>query len=261
MSDSRYTVPALQRGLEILCLFSRSRRAISAPEMAGELGLPRTTVFRMVQTLEQMGFLRREADGRRYALGPVVLGMGFDCLAALDVVELARPHLEALRDATGYSTHLAVREGAEIIYVARHPGRATLSGSVVVGTRLPAHATGMGRLLLCEVPEAELAGLFHDPLPAHTPQTPTTLAALKALLAADRARGHVLSHSFFERGVSAISAPVRDGTGQICAAINLTVLDPAVAPERLGGELLNQLLAAAAAISRALNWRPAQAAE
>ncbi len=110
---TRYAVPGLERGLNILRLFSRARRAISAPEMARELGIPRSTVFRLAQTLEAMGFLRRLDNGRDYALGPAVLSLGFEYLGSLDLVELANPVLARLRDQTGCSAHLAIRSGTD----------------------------------------------------------------------------------------------------------------------------------------------------
>ena len=139
--EARYLVPGLARGLEILRLFSRERRAIAPPEMAKELGIPRSTVFRLVQTLEQMGFLERTEGGHAYRLGVAVLGLGFEYLASLEITELARPVLEQLRDDTGLTTHLVIRDGRDVVIVFKAVGRSRFTSSVNVGTRLPAHAT------------------------------------------------------------------------------------------------------------------------
>lgn len=256
---TRYAVPGLERGLNILRLFSRARRAIGAPEMARELGIPRSTVFRLAQTLEAMGFLRRVDSGRDYALGPAVLSLGFEYLGSLDLVELANPVLARLRDQTGCSAHLAIRSGTDIIYLARHASRSAISSSVNVGTALPAHATIMGRIILADLIDAELRALYTGhTLTRFTDQTPTTLAALRALLVDDRRRGYAISTAFFERGVTAVAAPVRDHSGRAVAAVNVTAVDAALEPRVLDGEIKDRVCEAARAIS-ALLGAPAAA--
>jgi DNA-binding IclR family transcriptional regulator len=250
---SRYAVPGLERGLKILRLFNRTRRAISPPDMARELGIPRSTVFRLVQTLEEMGFLERVENGRDYALGAAVLTLGFEYLGSLDLVELANPVLARLRDQTGCSSHLAIRRGTDAIYLSRHASRSAISSSVNVGTALPAHATVMGRVMLADLAEAELRALYAgQALTRFTDQTPTSLAALCALLAADRQRGYAVSTAFFERGVSAVAAPVRDRTGRTVAAVNVTAVDAALDLRRLDGEIKDRVCEAARAISTLL---------
>src|SRR5262249_19581080 len=228
---TRYAVPGLERGLNILKLFNRARRAIGAPEMARELGIPRSTVFRLAQTLEAMGFLRPLDNGPHYAPGPAVLALGFEYLGSLDLVELANPVLARLRDQTGCSAHLAILSGVDVVYLSRHASRAAISSSVNVGTALPAHATVMGRVMLAGLADTELAALYAGrTLARFTDQTPTTLAALRALLAEDRRRGYAISTAFFERGVTAVAAPVRDHTGRVAAAVNVTAVDATLDP-------------------------------
>jgi DNA-binding IclR family transcriptional regulator len=250
---TRSAVPALARGLNILELFNRERRAIGAPEMARALRLPRSTVFRLVQTLEAMGFLRRVENSRDYALGPAVLALGFEYLGSLDLVELAGPVLARLRDATRCSAHLAIRRGTDVLYLARHPSRAAIARAVDVGTALPAHATVMGRVILADLSDGELAELYAgQTLARFTDQTPTSLAALRALLADDRRRGYAISTAFFERGVTAVAAPVRDHTGRAIAAVNVTAVDAALDPRRLAGEIKDAVCEAARGISKLL---------
>lgn len=250
-TKDKYIVPALMQGLSVLALFSRERPGWTAPEIAQELGLSRTTVFRMLHTLQSAGFIARREDERVYRLGPAVLSRGFVYLASLDVVELARSSLMELRDATGMSTHMAVRDRREVVYVARFPAITTVNSTVQIGTRFPIHATVMGRMMICDWSDAELAELYPDPdLPAFTEQTPKTLVELKALLAADRARGYAVSQSFFERGVSSVAAPVRDDRGRTVATINATSVDNYIDPERMAGEIKDAVLAVAAEISR-----------
>lgn len=261
MSKSQHTasgdgspVPALTRGLDILRLFKRTRPVITAPEMARELGIPRSTVHRLAQVLETMGFLQRTNGGRDYTLGPAVLTIGFEYLGSLDVVGLAEPVLMRLRDDTSYSAHLVTRNGTEIVYLSRYPGRSTISSSISVGATLPAHATVIGRVLLTDLSPADLRALYPGPaLERHTDQTPTTPAKLEAMLAEDRRRGYVAATSFFEPGLTTVAAPVRDRSGRIIAAISITALGLTIPPEVIHGTLKDRVCAAAAAISAMLD--------
>src|SRR5690348_15611352 len=114
---SRITVPGLERGLNILQLFNRTRTVIKPPEIAEELDIPRSTVHRLLQTLEKLAFLKRVETGSSYTLGPAVLTLGFDYLGSLDIVQLSNSVLRELRDQTQGSAHLSVRNGTDIIYL------------------------------------------------------------------------------------------------------------------------------------------------
>jgi len=255
-ADNRYIVPALAQGLGILSLFGGEARSFTAPEIARRLSLPRTKVFRLLQTLVAMDYVRCGEDKRHFTLGPALLRGGFSYLASLDMVEVAQPILQRLRDETGLSAHMAIRDRREIVYVARFAARSTIASSVHIGTRFPVHATIMGRMTIFELDDKELAALFRDqPLQRFTPQTPTTLKALKALLADDRKRGYAVSQAFFEAGVSAIAAPVRDGAGRIVAAINVTAVNAHIDEQAMNGELKDAVLEAAGEISRWLARR------
>ncbi|MFZ1388063.1 MAG: IclR family transcriptional regulator [Thiolinea sp.] len=253
--DNAYLVPGLMRGLDILRMFRRDRQVLDAPEIAEELGIPRTTVFRLLQTLESAGFIVKANGGRSYQLGVAVLGLGFAFLATQDITELARPILERLRDNTRFATHLVIRDGRDVVYLLRFPGHSALNFNIGVGTRLPAHATSMGRVLLSELSAKKLEELYHDsPLVSTSNQTPLNLIDLKALLEQDRQRGYIISEGFFEKGINAIAVPVREASGRIVAVINLIVREGEVERERLYGELLEQVLSAAQQLSLGLGY-------
>ena len=253
----RYTVPALAQGLAVLALFSRERPVWTPPEIARELSLARATVFRLLQTLEADGYVTRDDGERSFRLGVAVLSRGFAYLSSLDLVEVSQPVLKRLRDKTGLSSHLVTRDGREIVYVVRFAGHSALTSNVTVGTRFPVHATVLGRMLICEFSDAQLADLFPErELATYSEHTPATRQELAALLAQDRARGYATSQSFFERGVSSIAAPVRDKSGNIIASINITAVDARVTTEEMNGILKDEVLAAAAEIT---NWIVADA--
>ena len=250
-SDDRYTVPALTRGLQLLTMFSRTERELSGAELARRLKAPRASVFRLLHTLEQMGFVERVGDAATYRLGVAVLRLGFEYLSSLDLTEHARPLLEALRDTTGYSAHLVVRDGKEVVFVAKAASRNTLFHSIQVGARLPAHATVLGRTLVADLDAAGLEALLGaEPLAAYTPQTPTTLPQLQAMIAADRRRGYGISEGGYESGISTIAAPVTGEGGNIVAAVSITV--PA---QSIDAALVDDLVRAVCDTARQLSDR------
>jgi DNA-binding IclR family transcriptional regulator len=216
------SVPGLERGIAILRLFRGDRPCLSAPQIAAELAIPRSTVHRLLAVLVDLDLLRRTGDDR-FALATGVLTLGHACLASLDVVGLADGVLADLRDATGWSTHLAIRRERSVVYLLRHASRAAVTTNITVGTTLTAHATLMGRMLLSDLKPAELRSLYAGvELAARGPETPRTVLALEALVAADRERGYAVGHGFYERGVVAVAAPVRDRSLRVVAAINAT---------------------------------------
>lgn len=223
-SDERYTVPALTRGLQLLMQFSRDERELSGAELARRLKVPRASIFRLLHTLEQLGFVERVGETTQYRLGVAVLRLGFEYLASMELTEHGRPVLDALRDATGYSAHLVVRDGHEVVFVAKSTGHHALFHSIQVGARLPAHATVLGRILMAGMDTTALGDLFGGaPLKAYTTHTPTSVKKLKTLIDQHQALGYAISQGGFETGISTIAAPVFDDRRAVVAAVSITV--------------------------------------
>jgi DNA-binding IclR family transcriptional regulator len=252
MKFKQTNVPALERGLQILRLFSRSRTIIRPPQIASELDIPRSTVHRLSVALEDMGFLRRIEPGNGYALGPAVLTLGFEYLSSLDIVQLSNPVLMRLRDETECSSQLGVRNGTNVIYLSRHASLAGITSHVNVGSILPAHATVMGRIMLADLSQTERAALYgKSKLEAYTEHTPTSLTALEKLLAKDRRLGCAISYGFFEGGVTSVAAAVRDQTGRAVAAVSV-VTTYQMREEFVSGALKDSVIRAASEISTML---------
>jgi DNA-binding IclR family transcriptional regulator len=260
-NSDRYTVPGLERGLRLLCEFNRQEKTLSAPELAKRLDVPRSTVFRLLTTLERMGFVERSESGRDYRLGMAVLRLGFEYLASLELTEIGRPLLERLRDVIGYSTTLVVRDGRSIVYVAKSVMPTPFVSSVNVGTRLPAHATVLGRVLLEDLTLPQLRELYpEEHLQSFTERTPATVLDLFNMVQQDRERGYVLEEGFFERGISTMAAPVRDRSGKVVAALGATIPGPHIASAQLE-RIVNEVCANAAEMSRLQDHAPAQGAQ
>jgi IclR family transcriptional regulator, pca regulon regulatory protein len=240
--EERYAVPALERGLRILTLFDEKNACLSLSEIARLLGLGRSTVFRLVYTLEQGGFLQK-IDDRHYQLGR----------AEQDIVDQARPVLQRLRDLTNASAHLGFLEGREVVYLAREPSRQMLISNIGVGSRLPAHQTTMGRMLLSALPAESVWQLYQGF--AFPEGGIDTADKLVETVKGDAARGFVATESAYGPGLVSVAALVRDRTGHAVAAINVSapsiVLPISLARKRVADDVV----AAAEELSRVLGYR------
>lgn len=256
ISTDRYIVPALERGLLILTQFSRDQRSLAAAELARRLELPRSTVFRLLSTLEGMGFVERTENGRDYRLSVGVLRLGFEYVASLDVTELGRPVMERLCEQVRLPCNLVVRDARTIVYVSRVSAPTPFASSVTVGTRLPAHGTVLGNVLLSQLSLDELQELYPESQLEHfTPHTPADVQQLYARCQAIRAQGYALSQGYFEPTISTIAAPVFNGAGKVAAAIGVSGMAASFEGERLG-EMIAQVKAAAAELSELVRHSP-----
>lgn len=258
-SEINYRVPGLERGLKILTEFSPREPVLGAPELSKRLKIPRTTVFRLLQTLESLGFLERADKDRNYRLGVAVLRLGFEYLSSLELTDLGLPIIEALRNDTGLTSHIVIRDGRDVVFVAKAQSHAPIFSSVKVnvGTRLPAYATTHGQVLMSDMTLDELKKLYPEPeLERFTKQTPATVEELYERVCDDARRGYAISESSFERGISVVSAPVRNDTGRIVAVITTTIPRPEIDASLLDSGLIDKVRGAADELSQRLNYRP-----
>lgn len=259
-NDDRYTVPGLARGLQLLMQFNRDERELSGAELSRRMGLPRASVFRMLFTLEQSGFLERCSDGVSYKLGLSVLRLGFELLASMELTEVGRPIIDELRDRSGFSAHLVVRDARDVVFIAKAAGNNAMFHSIQVGARLPAHATVLGRTLMSDLDMAQLSKLFPETkLQKFTPKTPTDVKALKVLIDQDRDRGYGVSMGGYETGISTIAAPVFNEQSRVAAAISISVPTQRIDDEVLM-PLVNLVKAAADQMTERLSHAPQQGA-
>jgi IclR family pca regulon transcriptional regulator len=241
-------VQSLERGLAVV-------RALSAPDpqtlsdVARATGLSRAAARRFLLTLERLGYVRLEHG--RFALTPQVLELGFAYLSSLTLPEVAHPHLARLVERVHESSSVSVLDGSDVVYVARVPTRRIMTVAINVGTRFPAHATSMGRVLLAGLaPAARAAVLDGVALRAITPATITDRGALERELEDVAAQGYALVDEELEVGLRSVAAPVRDPGGTVVAAVNLSVHASTATPDEMRARLLPPLLETAAAIER-----------
>jgi IclR family pca regulon transcriptional regulator len=250
--DSRpQYVESLARGLSVIRAFDASHTEMSLAELASVTGLARATARRFLHTLVGLGYVL--TDGRHYTLSPRVLELGWSYLSGLSLPELAQPTLEALSRKLNESTSASVLDGDDIVYVARVPTRRIMNVSITIGTRFPAYATSMGRVLLAALPSQELDAYFDRVNPASfTARTVTGTADLRGLLDQVRMDGWALVDQELEDGLRSIAAPVRRSDGRVVAAANISSSTATASLERLREVYRPALLDAVAEISAAL---------
>jgi IclR family pca regulon transcriptional regulator len=248
-------VQSLARGLAVIRAFDTDHPQMTLTEVAARTELTRATARRFLHTLVELGYVR--TDGKIFALTARVLQLGYAYLSGLSLPQLAQPHLEELALKLGESTSAAVLEGADIAYIARVATRRIMTVGITVGTRFPAYATSMGRVLLAALPPARLreylAAAEVRPL---TPGAIGTPEALLAELDAVRGQGWCLLNQELEIGLMSIAAPVRNGP-KVVAAINVSLQAQSVAarpdPEAYLDSVRQAAVATAALISADLS--------
>jgi len=254
--NQQYNAPALEQGLQILERFGQGTERMRLSEIAREINISRSSAFRLLHTLQARGYLERDEETKSYRLGSRVLALGYAFLASKDVVELARPILERLRDETGCSAHIGILDGNEVVYVARFPSLQPVGTNIKVGSRLPAYATTMGRMLLAFRAQADVKRLYgRAKMQRFSPRTASNYDELAAQLAQDRTRRYALSHSNFEAGIASVAAPIFGAAGVVVAAVNVSGPEGAVARQVFDSTIRNAVCAAARAISNQLGYQ------
>lgn len=238
---------SLARGLDVLRAFAAVRGPVRLAELARLTGLPRATVRRSLITLRHLGYVREDAAG--FHVLPRVLEFGYARLCGLDLAAIATPHLAALVRRVHESASVAVLDGDDIRYVARVASTRIMRIDIGVGTRLPAYATSMGRVLLAALPEPDLAAYLARITPeALTPHTVTSGAGVREVVAATAERGYAWVEQELEEGLRSLAAPVVDGTGRVVAAVNVALHAGRATPEESLAALLPHLWETAARI-------------
>ena len=241
-------VQSLERGLAVICAFDRTHPELTLSEVAAATGVTRATARRFLLTLARLGYVR--TDGRRFSLTPRVLELGYAYLSGLSLPEVAEPHLEALVAEVNESSSVSVLDVDDVVYVARVPVSRIMTVAINVGTRFPAYATSMGRVLLAGLSDADLAAYLEKVhLQRLTGRTVSSVAALRSELAKVRAQGFALVDQELEEGLRAVAAPIRDRAGRVVAAMNISAHASRTSLESMRRNLVPPLLAAAARIS------------
>lgn len=234
---------SLEKGLAVLQAFSAQRNSMTLAEVAQAAQISKSSAQRMVYTLEQLGFIHKHPQTRRYQLTPHVLRVGYSYLAANPLIDLANPFLSELTNATTETSCLTEVDGLEMVYVARFISTQFVPVHMPIGSRIPMYCTASGRAYLSALPEAEALALVRaSDRVAHTRHTLIDEAAILQELAIGRQRGFCVNREEMFLGDMTLGAPVIGRNGRPVAAVHLVAptnrWTPEEAERRLGPELV-----------------------
>jgi IclR family pca regulon transcriptional regulator len=240
-------VQSLERGLAVIRAFGADRTELRLSDVARETGLTRAAARRFLLTLVRLGYVRQ--DGANFSLRPRILELGYAYLSALSLPEVAQLHMEALVAEVNESSSIAVLDDTEIVYVARVPTQRIMTITIAVGTRLPAYATSMGRVLLAGLdPEALDERLERMPIEHLTPTTVADSAVLRERIDEVRAAGWAAVDQELEQGVRSAAVPIKDGNHAVVAALNVSVHASRMSMQALRRQVVPRLKRTAEAI-------------
>jgi len=244
-------VQSLERGLAVIRAFDAENRELALSDVARSTGLTRAAARRFLLTLVKLGYVHF-ADGR-FSLRPRVLDLGYAYLSSLSLPEVAQPHMEALVAKVNESSSISVLDDTEVVYVVRVPTRRIMSITLAVGTRLPAYATSMGRVLLAGLEDEDLdERLSRVDINPLTPHTVKNGKQLRDALATVRKQGYAMVDQELEEGLRSVAVPIRGADGGVTAALNVSVHASRASLAVLRREFLPHALEAATAIEEDL---------
>lgn len=242
-----YYVQSLERGLAVITAFGPNSPQLTLSDVARAAGLTRAAARRFLLTLVDLGYVR--TDGKLFELTPRVLDLGYAYLSSISLPGVAEPHLEWLVHETGESSSMSVLDGLDIVYVARVPTSRIMTVAINVGTRFPAYATSMGRVLLAGLDEEKLASYLAkvhlDPL---TELTVPSVEELRERLDEVRGQGYALVDQELEAGLRSLAVPVHDKRGRVVAAVNISSHVSRLTREKARRDFLPLLLETASRI-------------
>ena len=234
-------VQSLDRGLAVIRAFGPDRERLSLSEVARATGLTRAAARRFLLTLVKLGYVRN--DGREFSLRPRVLELGYAYLSGLALPEVAAPHLEELVATLHESSSISVLDGHQIVYVVRVPTKRIMTVAISVGTRFPAYATSMGRVLLAEMGDEELDRYLNEAtFDRLTARTVTSPDRLRAIVGEVGRQGYAIVDQELEEGLRAIAAPIRGAADVGTAAINVSAHASRISMTAMRGQILPALL-------------------
>lgn len=222
MGKERYLNTSLAKALRVLDLFNGVENGLSLSEIAQRLGLRPGSIYPIVYTLSKFGYLERDAETKKYALGLRILVLANQILSSLDIREKAKPILKRLARDLEVNVHLAVLYEGEVLYLDREEASPSVIIPSVIGRRVPPHCTALGKVLLAHNPEAVEKLLGKGSLPAFTPNTITNPDFLRQELKRVWEQGYSVDWEEFHQGNICVAAPVYNYRGKVVAAISLS---------------------------------------
>jgi IclR family transcriptional regulator, pca regulon regulatory protein len=244
---------SLARGLAVIQAFSTQKRQLTISQVSAKTGFSRAAVRRCLYTLIKLGFAGSD-DSHHFFLQPRVLALGHSYISSMPLAASAQPVLDHVSQVLHESCSIATLEGLDIIYVARANVTRIMSIDLGVGSRLPAFCTSMGRVLLANLPPAELESFFERvQLTRHTSRTIVTAEKLRQALRLVARNGYSLVDQELEIGLRSLAVPIENPNGKVVAALNVGAHAQRLSIQELQNKFLPQLRATARELSMLLN--------
>jgi PcaR/PcaU/PobR family beta-ketoadipate pathway transcriptional regulator len=254
-------VKSLEKGLQLLLLLSGHPGALSLDKITQASGLNKTTCFRLIKTMQELGFVEQELNSKMYRLGPKNISLGAAAMQGLSLRRLALPYMQKLKDSTKETVNLSVLDGTEVVFIERLEASHILSTHHRIGDRLPAYCTCMGKAILAYLPEEKLLPILERiKFEAKTPRTVKNKKALLEELARIREEGLAFNREELEKGLCAVAAPIMGYAGEAVAGLNIAFPLTRHDERELTERFAPQVKEAAAAISRLLGYAKDEAA-
>jgi IclR family pca regulon transcriptional regulator len=252
--DSEY-LSTLARGLSVLRAFSRERPDMTLSEVAAATGLSAAVARRCLHTLVELGYVAKR--DKRFLLTPEVMSFASAFLESMNLEQVVRPHLQDVRDETGDSSSLAVLSDPDVLYLVHVSTNRMVRLAAGVGTRFPAHATSLGRILVAHLPEEQVTAYARNtPLQRFTDRTLVDRERLEQVLRQARRNDYASIQDELDYGIVSVAVPVRAGSGDVVAAINCSTATSRVGLSEMLDTRLPVLRRAARAIEIELQRYP-----
>lgn len=258
-AESAYISPPVQRAVRLLRHIAEGDPVTNMSHTSRALGINRTTLIRLLHTLNAERFIEPRHEGHGWRIGIGLIGISAQSFFSEDLVQTAVPVLTRLAETLGLSAHLGVLDGTEVVYVVRRVPNHVLASNIRIGSRLPAHAANMGRIILAHLPPERVARLYQGaPLKSVTPRTAVTPAQLEAQLETDRRAGFAWSDGNYEAGISSAAAAIFDATNTPIAALNVSGHSADFTGTERRAQIVASVKGAALEISQRLGWLGSQ---
>jgi DNA-binding IclR family transcriptional regulator len=261
---SSYVIQAVANGLKILEEFGGADGELGVTELSNRVGLHKNSVFRLLATLEQGGYVEQCLQTERYRLGRACLALGQAFSETRSLVRFARPLLSRLSVELKETAHLGVLSGHEVVHLAAKPAPQLVASALRTGQRLPAHCTALGKVLLAGKSAAALAQLDKErvragKLVAHTAATIVDRDKFFEHLRTVASQGHALDLEECAPGLCCVAAPVHDASGAVIAAISVSAPVFRVSEARIHDDVVPRVVAATTELSQRMGFTPATA--
>ncbi|MHB1654355.1 MAG: IclR family transcriptional regulator [Desulfitobacteriaceae bacterium] len=254
MDKERYVIRAAERTLQILNCFQGESEELSISDIAGLVGLPKSSVHRFLVTMELNGFIEVNPLSHNYCLGSKIISLGSLAISRVKLAEKGQPYLLQLSKSVQATVHIVVMNQGEGIYIGKVEERHSIISSYV-GKRVPLHCTAVGKVLLGSLSSEEIDDLYQDPkkLKCYTQNTITDLKLLKEHVQEVCKNGYALDNEEIEEGLRCVAAPVKNHEGRTIAAISVSSFTQKFSTDRLP-EIIDQVQTTATKISKAVGY-------